>query len=335
MEEGFVPSQQPHQPLQASVSGRAAFFEPAAVRLESGERGRQRSPVLVRDDPATSGTGTASDIYRPALWRISSRERQERDSLRSRSKEGRPGSRKHRRWTHSVDLVHSLRRVMVARGEENLPEDMDAVEEAKREHWPSAFYRLMQHEGPHGALEAWRDAENKRPRSRERAKNRPAKDGLTLAEERRRMVRRAFRDTWAYLSRDNGSQELIAKIEVVVETAFGKALVGIEDECELLVNWNGDELTTEFGTPPAAEMVVIGLDAAQRKVVHQLANILGLHSESRVLEEDASIFRTAAERKVLALRPPRSLNIGAGRGAWIAPFSVSQVLSAAVKTALA
>ena len=52
--------------------------------------------------------------YKPVLWGLNMdgartrRPSNERDSLRNRSREGRPGSRKHRRWTHSVDMVNSL-----------------------------------------------------------------------------------------------------------------------------------------------------------------------------------------------------------------------------------
>ena len=51
----------------------------------------------------------------------------------TRDPRGRPGSRKHRRYTHSVDLVHGLRRVMAARGEDDLPSDVDAVEEERND----------------------------------------------------------------------------------------------------------------------------------------------------------------------------------------------------------
>lgn len=217
-----------------------------------------------------------------AFWRFGSSERRkhERDSLRSRSKEGRPGSRKHRRYTHSVDLVNSLRRVMVSRGEENLPTDIDEVEEETPQAHPSVFYRLLESEGPN-ALEVWAAAEAAKRGRSPRPRRRP-KDAAWMAEEHGRQVRRTFRDNWQYLSQSQSSQA---------------------------------------GAPPAHEMQLEGLDASERKVVHQLARLIGLHSESRLLEEEAETG------KVLTLRPRRC------QRSWSAPFSVAEVLSTEVVTA--
>lgn len=256
-----------------------------------------------------------------AFWRFGSSERRkhERDSLRSRSKEGRPGSRKHRRYTHSVDLVNSLRRVMVSRGEENLPSDVDEVEEERPQARPSVFYRLLESEGAN-ALEAWAAAEARRGRSREpRAR---AKDAAPrMAEERTRQVRRTFRENWQYLSQSQSSQELIAKLEQLAQDAFGTPESQLQDMLWQLL-WTGEELATKAGAPPASEMQLEGLDPSERKVVHQLARLIGLHSESRSVgsvEEETSA-------KVLTLRPRCQAS------SWSAPFSVAQVLSTEVVT---
>ncbi|CAE7035085.1 COX11 [Symbiodinium natans] len=260
-----------------------------------------------------------------SFWRFSSNERRkhERDSLRSRSKEGRPGSRKHRRYTHSVDLVNSLRRVMSARGEEDLPADVDAVEEERPRVRPSAFYRLLECEGAANALEAWAAAES-RGRSPRRA--RPKGDAWE-AEEHVRQVRRAFRENWQFLAQSESSQELIAKLEELTQVAFGKTR-GLEEEDLLMwqLMWTGGDLATEAGAPPADEMLLMGLNATERKVVHQLARLIGLHSESRLLGECQGEDLKAD--KALALRPPRSLRCRTG--SWAAPFSVSQVLISSV-----
>ncbi|CAE7447743.1 COX11 [Symbiodinium sp. CCMP2456] len=261
-----------------------------------------------------------------SFWRFSSRERRkhERDSLRSRSKEGRPGSRKHRRYTHSVDLVNTLRRVMSARGEENLPEDVDGVEEERPRVRPSAFYRLLECEGPGNALEAWAAAES-RGRSPKRA--RPKGDAWE-AEEQVRQVRRAFRENWQFLAQSQSSQELIAKLEELTEVAFGKTrALEAEDLLMWQLLWTDGDLATEAGAPPADEMLLMGLNATERKVVHQLARLIGLHSESRLLD-DGQEGDDAKQDKALALRPPRSLRCRAG--SWAAPFSVSQVLNSSV-----
>jgi len=219
-----------------------------------------------------------------AFWRFGSSERRkhERDSLRSRSKEGRPGSRKHRRYTHSVDLVNSLRRVMVSRGEENLPTDIDEVEEETPQAHPSVFYRLLESEGPN-ALEVWAAAEAAKRGRSPRPRRRP-KDAAWMAEEHGRQVRRTFRDNWQYLSQSQSSQELIAKLEDVAKVAFGNDFQAEEMLWQLL--WTGEDLATKAGAPPAHEMQLEGLDASERKVVHQLARLIGLHSESRLLEEE-------------------------------------------------
>lgn len=252
-----------------------------------------------------------------AFWRFGSSERRkhERDSLRSRSKEGRPGSRKHRRYTHSVDLVSSLRRVMVSRGEENLPSDVDEVEEERPQARPSVFYRLLESEGAN-ALEAWAAAEARRGRSREpRAKDAAPR----MAEERTRQVRRTFRENWQYLSQSQSSQELIAKLEQLAQDAFGTPESQLQDMLWQLL-WTGEDLATKAGAPPASEMQLEGLDPSERKVVHQLARLIGLHSESRSVgsvEEETTA-------KVLTLRPRCQAS------SWSAPFSVAQVLSTEV-----
>lgn len=254
-----------------------------------------------------------------AFWRFGSSERRkhERDSLRSRSKEGRPGSRKHRRYTHSVDLVNSLRRVMVSHGEENLPTDIDEVEEETPQAHPSVFYRLLESEGPN-ALEVWAAAEAAKRGRSPRPRRRP-KDAAWMAEEHGRQVRRTFRDNWQYLSQSQSSQELIAKLEDVAKVAFGNDFQAEEMLWQLL--WTGEDLATKAGAPPAHEMQLEGLDASERKVVHQLARLIGLHSESRLLEEEAETG------KVLTLRPRRC------QRSWSAPFSVAEVLSTEVVTA--
>eukprot|EP00439_Symbiodinium_sp_Y106_P085485 s481_g28.t1 len=136
-------------------------------------------------------------------------------------------------------------------------------------------------------------------------------------------VRRAFRENWQFLARSQSSQELIAKLEELTEVAFGKTR-GLEAEDLLMwqLLWTDGDLATEAGAPPADEMLLMGLNATERKVVHQLARLIGLHSESRLLDDGQEGDETKPD-KALALRPPRSLRCRAG--SWAAPFSVSQV----------
>lgn len=309
------------------------MMEPQAPTAGARSLSPPAPAVVVIDDVLRQHAGA---FYKPALWQLGtssreSRPKQERDSLRSRSKEGRPGSRKHRRWTRSVELVGSLRRVMAASGEVGpTGDDADGVtDQGHHELRPSAFYRLLEHEGPGQALEAWAAAEASRGHSpRARARNTRTKDAAQIREERERAVRRAFGETFQWLQRDTYSQELLAEIEVLVEKAFGscehepgfpvqEADAAAED-APWLVCWDGEVLLTKSGAPPASELELLGLDAPQRKVVHQFARVLGLHSESR---------GTAA--KVIALRPTRGSRCGPRQGRWHAPFSVSQVLAAA------
>ncbi|OLP80396.1 Cytochrome c oxidase assembly protein COX11, mitochondrial [Symbiodinium microadriaticum] len=192
--------------------------------------------------PETSIGGMVPAVSGPMCLRGRLFLEQERDSLRSRSKEGRPGSRKHRRYTHSVDLVghsevNTLRRVMSARGEENLPEDVDGVEEdgsladagfiaetiqqERPRVRPSAFYRLLECEGPGNALEAWAAAES-RGRSPKRARPKAGtaqgpQENEGDAWEAEEQVRRAFRENWQFLAQSQSSQELIAKLEELTE----------------------------------------------------------------------------------------------------------------------
>lgn len=263
-------------------------------------------------------------IYTPMLWqlRTSSRERprQERDSLRSRSKEGRPGSRKHRRWTRSVELVGSLRRVMAKFGEDHhYGDDADNfVDQVRPQARPSVFQQLLESEGP-GALEAWERAEASRRSPRGR---RHPKDAVQLAEEQHRAVRRAFGENFQWIQRSSICQEMLADIEVHLAKAFATMpdmiLESPQDaEQTWLLLWDGIGLTTKSGSPPAAQLELSGLDSMQRKVVHQLARVLGLHSES-VLDTET--------QKVVCLRPTRASRCGL-RGSWSVPFSVSKVLT--------
>jgi len=272
-------------------------------------------------------------LYKPTFWgsHLGEREgrpKQERDSLRSRSKEGRPGSRKHRRWTHSVELVGSLRRAMAKVGEnsDHVAGDPDSVTvEAVNDWRPSVFYKLLEHEGPGGALEAWAAAENSR-----RQTSRPrVKDAARLAEEQRITVRRALGDLWHYVSESGNCQDFIKQLEKATTRAFGakeeSGHSSSEEDVALrwLLSWDGDSFKTKAGAPPTNEMAVLGLEPVYRKVVHQLAQIQGLTTSSHTLEEQFA----PSGCKVLTIRPPRS-RCGSG-GAWRPPFSVSKVLTTA------
>lgn len=207
--------------------------------------------------------------------------------------------------------------------------DPDALEEACRvsllpEWRPSPFYKLLEREGPH-ALDAWAAAE--RPRSRPRRQPR-SKDAAQIAEENERAVRRAFGDTWQFLLGSDAARELLAKLEIGAHRAFGgdapQAQADAAEALLWLLSWDGEDLTTKVGKPPANELGVVGLGPSQRKVVHQLARVLGLHSESRTIDEIGGLGRsTGDDDKVLTLRPPRC-----SRG-WEPPLSVARVLAVA------
>lgn len=265
--------------------------------------------------------------FHGALWNgyrgRDERPRFERDSLRNRSLEGRPGSRRHRRWTRSVEIMGSLRRALAKAGEDPNISDADALNLQNEKEWrPSAFYRLLEKEGPDGALDALQAAEEQAPRPRQR----PPKDAAQLAEEHQRQVRRAFSDTWQLIQGNDSARALLAELEKEVSRAFGASENSDGDALALLwmLNWDGDGLQTRFGAPPANEIAVGGLSPPFRKLAHQLARILGLHSESRVIDGPQG----TNDDKVIALRPPRSSS-GKSRGkeAWAAPLSVTQVLA--------
>merc|ERR1740121_2461756 len=110
--------------------------------------------------------------------------------------------------------------------------------------------------------------------------------------------------------------------------AFGAPDAPADEAWQLA--WDGDakELDTMAGQPPAGEMEIYGLTAPERKVAHQLAQVLGLHSESRECDELLAEV-AGGGGKAVAWRPPRSRQERAGRpggGPWSPPFSVSQVL---------
>mmetsp|Transcript_67536 Transcript_67536/g.170426 ORF Transcript_67536/g.170426 Transcript_67536/m.170426 type:complete len:327 (+) Transcript_67536:72-1052(+) len=311
----------------------------------------RRSEHLETETPAAaprrsvslSGGGEGSGVraYTPTLWQARIRQtsgerpKQERDSLRSRSNEGRPGSRKHRRWTRSQELVGSLRRAIAAAGE-----DFDEVgaegmlkEQLQMEWRPSIFYRLLEFEGPSGALEAWAAAESVRVERRERPRSRPRrpKSDAQVSMENERAARHTFGDNWNYVHSNAEAKEFLAELETMATEAFSaepsRGASGGEtskEPSEWLLHWDGEGFVTSAGAPPAAELAISGLSSAQRKVVHQFAELLGLHSESR--HTDATFAGVSGE-KVLTLRPPRRL--GTTGRAWVAPISVARVLAAA------
>jgi len=183
---------------------------------------------------------------------------------------------------------------------------------------PSAFYQLMENEGAARALEVLEAAEDAAPRNRQPRQ----KDAVQLAEEHERRVRRTFKDTWHFLQGNEAARDLLAKLEKEASRAFGPC-EGDAIALLWMLSWDGDALQTKFGTPPANEMAIGGLTPTCRKVVHELARSLGLHSESRVVDG-------ALDSKVIAMRPPRShCRKGAGQDGWVAPLSVAQVLARA------
>mmetsp|Transcript_49181 Transcript_49181/g.124814 ORF Transcript_49181/g.124814 Transcript_49181/m.124814 type:complete len:316 (-) Transcript_49181:115-1062(-) len=301
---------------------------------EEGVSTRRRS-VSVHD------VGSGLRAYTPTLWQarqrqVDERPKQERDSLRSRSNEGRPGSRKHRRWARSQELIGSLRRVMAAQGEEYSEVDIDTLmrDQLVIEHRPSAFYRLLEREGPDGALDAWAAAESaRRPRSRPRR----TKTSAQVELENARCVRNAFGDNWQYIHSSPAAKDLLVELETMATTAFGSMVHAGEEQIAIVsewhLDWDGTSFTTTLGKPPSDEMAIAGLDASQRKFVHQFARLLGLHSQSRIL--DVAEVRASAgggggavagDAKVLLIRPPRRHCIG-GKP-WEAPLSIASILRA-------
>jgi len=268
-----------------------------------------------------------AEVYTLPPWapilekRQSSRQRFERDSLRTRSAEGRAGSRRRRRFTHSIDVTNTLRRAMARNGEDstNLNEqELDLEKQVLEESKPSVFYRLMEIEGPENALSALNAAEasasSRRKKSRE-----PRSSKAPTEEQNRRKVRRAFADTWQYIQGSETARDLLKNIEAQAARAFGMENLKESALAMLwMLTWDDDarELETKLGSPPTAEMVIGGLDPILRKVTHQLATVLDLHSESRTVTGDD---------KVVALRPFRRHNCDSTER-WAPACSVAQVV---------
>jgi len=206
-----------------------------------------------------------------------------------------------------VELSNSLRRAQVKLGEE-AELDADALlRELRPQHCPSAFYKLLEREGPDAALEAWKTAEDNSQSSALQRQKRP-KDATAVAKENARLVRRAFADMWPFLQNSDATREFIGQLEKAAAHAFTSGPQGQADGDERtgaallwMLDWDGASFETKFGAPPAKELAVGGLPPAERKVAHQLARVLGLHSESR----DLGGARGDDGNKVVALRPPR------------------------------
>jgi len=285
--------------------------------------------VAVAPAPAVSAPRCVSvdgvRTYAPRLWqarerqRSGERPRQERDSLRSRSHEGRQGSRKHRRWLHAEELTRTLRRYVGSDSDED-----DDIVQAR----PSAFHRLLDREGPERALEVLSAAEMRRPRSRPRRVE-------SRSETLKKQARAGFGDAWPALCACTGVRNLVLEVERVACEAFGAkgrevaeeegdwTLVAeaqawaMEGPCvEWAAHWDGSALRVPLdGRHASADaVVVIGLDAGQRRFAHRLSSVMGLHSFSR----DGECGR------VLVLRPPRRHYAGAAT--WAPALSMTEVL---------
>jgi len=282
--------------------------------------------IPVRSEPRSL---TPNAQYRPRLWdavvRPSSRDarpRQERDSLRSRSQEGRPGSRRNKRYTNSQALVRSLHRVMAARGEElpfNILEGSNGLMIDDSLYEPeirrSAFFLLWEREGPEAALDAWTAAENA---PRQAPAKRPSEKHIH--QQRDQELRRVFGDIFSFVANDQEVFTLVEQLELQAVQAFSADGELAADCWQFL--WNGSSLDIQSGNCPANEIEVVGLDAGLRKIVHRLAEVLGLRSESHVVDPIESL--DAVHCKTIVLRPPRTRIDSTG--SWKAPFPVAQTL---------
>lgn len=271
------------------------------------------------------------------LWSVrGDRPPQQRDSLRSRSKEGRPGSRRNHRWLRNEELVGSLRRVLAKTGEDGamLVDEDGNVRGVNTppEQRHSAFYRLLELEGPENALEALTAAEGARETAQRPER---AKGPQRLLEQQERAIRRAFSGSWAFINANEAVQELITQLESQATRAFSgwAREVGDADAEALLwcLLWDQEtaSLSTKTGAPPADEMAIVGLEPHERKVAHQLARVLGLHSSSKSRDEYGDSFGRSGlqDEKVVAMRVPR--NRCGSEGPWSSPASVAQVLAVA------
>eukprot|EP00419_Tripos_fusus_P010661 CAMPEP_0172663750 /NCGR_PEP_ID=MMETSP1074-20121228/6138_1 /TAXON_ID=2916 /ORGANISM="Ceratium fusus, Strain PA161109" /LENGTH=333 /DNA_ID=CAMNT_0013479795 /DNA_START=57 /DNA_END=1058 /DNA_ORIENTATION=+ len=312
-------------------AGNTPLEEPSAEQETSNNEGSM-APRAVSMEPTEKRHSSPSPLppYKPVLWGLhidgarTRRPSHERDSLRNRSREGRPGSRKNRRWSHSVDMVNALRRTMAANGEstENLTMDADGNVigiPVKVEWQPSVFYRLLELEGPDGALEAWEAAEmRRRPRSRPRVKS-----SAKINEEKEQTTRRAFGGSvWQFVMRNESAQDLLRELEQLTTDAFGHSKQ--KRSPQWLLRWNGESLEAEDGAPPAEEVAISGFGPMLRKLVHSYASVSGLHSTSQLIEGGLE----NSQEKLIILKPPRSSAEG-GDEDWVAPFSVAQVFAAA------
>lgn len=319
---------------QTSGDGSAAR---AMTPLRDGSIGRDQTPI--RD------VGSIVRAHTPTLWHLRMRQmddaakpKQERDSLRSRSKEGRPGSRKHRRWTRSQEILSSLRKVMAKLGED--PSEIE-IEKLKAqlivEHRPSIFYKLLEQEGPAGALEAWAAAEAAPRRTRSRPR-RP-KTTEQVAMETERNARIVFGDSWSYVASNDAVKDMLLELEGLVSNVFSlsaSATSANDDKdakdtsCdkiengnntveELTLRWDGKSFLSEHGCFPSNELAISGFDPVQRKVVHRWANLSGLVSRSCEQAENNGVD------KVLRLKPPRRCSVNGN--VWKLPYSLAGVLA--------
>lgn len=261
--------------------------------------------IQVPSTAALPGTRPEGPHYisRPKAWaqqyegRDRQRPQQERDSLRSRSRQGRPGSRKYKRWQHTTILVGRLRQVMYDGGEELTDTDGEADAQAGPVQRPSAFQKLIAKEGP-DCLDTLREAEAKRALREPRAKS---------PDQRRRdeikQVRRAFAGpSFRWIASDPAVRKIIAWLEDACKKSFYVHDAMTELEPSWTVCWDPDyaEFVTQSGGPPAKTIEVLGLTGSQRKLVHLLGRALALHTEST-----EAGYSDEPDVKMLTLRPPR------------------------------
>lgn len=191
----------------------------------------------------------------------------------------------------------------------------------------SAFYQLLELEGPENALDALKAAEGAEARPRPERPKGPQR----LQVQQEHAIRRAFSGSWSFINASPAVQELITQLESQATRAFSGWTREGDVEADALLwclLWDQEtsSLSTKLGAPPADEMAIVGLEPHERKVAHQLARVLGLHSESKSRNDYDGLQCGGNLEKVVAMRLPRRCG---SENPWSSQASVTQVLAAA------
>jgi len=263
-------------------------------------------PAVSQEPPALV-PAELSELYgRPktALASIPSR------ASRSRIDRGKPGSRKHARWLHTQLILGNLRSIMYESGEE-LTDGEDLEDEI--EYRQSAFMKLAQQPELLDIFRKGRESVNKSAKGR-RSRAIP----FCPQDCDQRDVRRKFKGMRRFIAHDGYILHFLRSLETHLDVHIDKSIscAGIvsktnrstvlqlfENDLEVVCVDDLQKSVRQYHDLFPSCMILVGVDALLRKLVHQFVYFYGLNSSSFLL--DGSSDKVVVIRRVCSNVPTK------------------------------